>query len=115
MVTQGAKKISSYFIGKKNIERKKKALEIKNMTTGEREPHTFGGEATVQAPWGTVSLSVGMRVCSCHGEPYGGSLKTKIELPYDSVIPLLAKDLEITLVSKDIHTPVFTAAKTWEA
>ena len=39
-----------------------------------------------------------MRVCSCHGEPYGGSLKTKIELPYDSVIPLLAKDQFLCLL-----------------
>lgn len=82
MVTQGAKKISSYFIGKKNIERKKKALEIKNMTTGEREPHTFGGEATVQAPWGTVSLSVGMRVCR-RSHTVGGD--ASVQLPWRTI------------------------------
>ena len=45
--------------------------------------------------------------------------KLKIELPYDSVIPLLGIYPEKTLIWKDICTPVivaalFTMAKTWK-
>ena len=43
----------------------------------------------------------------------------KIELPYDLAIPLLDIYLEKTIIKKDTHTPVFTAAlftiaKTWK-
>ena len=45
--------------------------------------------------------------------------KLEIELPYDPWIPLLGKNLEKTLISKNICTPLFTAAlftiaKTWK-
>ena len=42
-----------------------------------------------------------------------------MELPYDTTIPLLGIYLEKTLIQKDTHTPMFTAAlftiaKTWK-
>ena len=45
--------------------------------------------------------------------------KLKIELPYDSAIPLLPIHLEETIIQKDTCTPVFTAtlfteARTWK-
>ena len=45
--------------------------------------------------------------------------KLKIELAYDSAIPLLAIYLEKTIIQKDTCTPVFTAAlvttaKSWK-
>ena len=45
--------------------------------------------------------------------------KLKIELPYDSAIPLLGIYLEKTLIQKDTCNPVFIAAlfaiaKTWK-
>ena len=45
--------------------------------------------------------------------------KLKIELPYDSAIPLLRIHLEETIIQKDTCTPVFTAtlftkARTWK-
>ena len=45
--------------------------------------------------------------------------KLKIELPYDSAIPLLHIYLEKTIIQKDTCTPVFTAtlftkARTWK-
>ena len=44
--------------------------------------------------------------------------KLKIELPYDSAIPLLDIYLENNVIQEDTYTPVFTAAlftiaKTW--
>ena len=45
--------------------------------------------------------------------------KLKIELPYDSAIPLLSIYLQKTIIRKDTCTPTFTAAlfttaKTWK-
>ena len=45
--------------------------------------------------------------------------KLKIELPYDSAIPLLGMFLEKNMVQKDTCTPVFiatlfTIARTWK-
>ena len=45
--------------------------------------------------------------------------KLKVELPYDPAIPLLGIYPEKTLIQKDTHTPMFTAAlftiaKTWK-
>ena len=45
--------------------------------------------------------------------------KLKLELPYDSAIPILGLYPEKTIIRKDISTPVFTAAlftmaKTWK-
>ena len=45
--------------------------------------------------------------------------KLKIELLYDSAIPLLGIYLEKTLIQRDIYTPtfiaaLFTIAKTWK-
>ena len=45
--------------------------------------------------------------------------KTKIELPYDSAIPLLGIYPEKTIIQKDTCTPMFiavlfTIAKTWK-
>ena len=37
--------------------------------------------------------------------------KLKIELPYDSVIPLLGIYPEKTIIQKDMCTPVYTAAQ----
>ena len=56
---------------------------------------------------------------SHYGEQYGGSLKNKTELPYDTVIPLLGIYLEKHKIQKATRTPVFTAvlftiAKTWK-
>ena len=36
--------------------------------------------------------------------------KLKIELPYDPAIPLLGIYPEKTIIRKDTHTPIFTAA-----
>ena len=49
----------------------------------------------------------------------GGSLKLKIELPYDPAIPLLGMYPEKTIIWKDRCAPVFmtalfTIAKTWK-
>ena len=69
------------------------------------------------------SCTVGGNVnwCSHYGKWYGGSLKKlKIELPYDSAVPLLGIYLEKTkTLSKDTHTLMFIAAlliiaKTWK-
>ena len=59
------------------------------------------------------SYTVGGNVnwCSHYGEQYAGSLKKlKIELSYDSAIPLLGIYPEKTVIQKDTCTPVFTAA-----
>ena len=53
------------------------------------------------------------------GEQYGGSLKLKLELPYDPTIPLLGIYPEKNMVQKDTCTPVFIAAlftidRTWK-
>ena len=45
--------------------------------------------------------------------------KLKIELPYDLAIPLLGIYPEKTIIQKDTHTPMFTAAlftiaRTWK-
>ena len=56
---------------------------------------------------------------SHYGKQYGGSSKKlKIELPYDTAIPLLDIYPEKTIIWKDTCTPVFiaalfTIAKTW--
>ena len=52
-------------------------------------------------------------------EQYGDSLKLKIELPYDPVIPLLGMYPEKNMIRKDTCTPMFiaelfTIAKTWK-
>ena len=42
---------------------------------------------------------------------YGGYFKKlNIELPYDPAIPILGIYPEKTLIQKDTHTPMFTAA-----
>ena len=56
---------------------------------------------------------------SHYGEQYAGSLKNKIELPYDTIIPLLGIYLEKNKIQKETRTPVFTEAlfiiaKTWK-
>ena len=53
------------------------------------------------------------------GEQYAGSLKNKIELPYDTIISLLGIYLEENKIQKETRTPVFTEAlfiiaKTWK-
>ena len=68
------------------------------------------------------SYNVGGTVnwCSRYGKQYGGSSKTlKIELPCDSVIPLLGTYPDNTIILKDTCTPIFTAelftiVKTWK-
>ena len=62
-----------------------------------REPsHTVGGNVN----W-----------YSHYGKKYGGSsTKTKIELPYDPVIPFLGMYWDKTIIQRDTHTPVFIAA-----
>ena len=57
--------------------------------------------------------------CSHYGKQNGDSLKKlKIELPYDPTIPLLGIYSDKTIIQKDTHTSVLTAAlfaiaKTW--
>ena len=49
---------------------------------------------------------------SYYGEQYGGSLCNKNRAKYDPVLSLLSIDLKKikTLIQKDTHTPMFTAA-----
>ena len=70
---------------------------------------------------GPCSYTVGGNVnwYSHYGEQYAGSLKNKIELPYDTIIPLLGIYLEKNKIQKETRTPVFTEAlfiiaKTWK-
>ena len=54
-----------------------------------------------------------------YAEQYGGLLKLKIELSYDSAIPLLGIYPEKTIIQKDTFTLIFiaalfTIAKTWK-
>ena len=68
------------------------------------------------------SYTVGRNVnwCNHYGDQYGDSFKKlKIELPFDSAIPLLGIDPEKILIPKDTCTPMFilalfTIAKTWK-
>ena len=54
------------------------------------------------------------------GKQYGSSSKRlKIELPYDSAVPLLGINPNKTIICKDTCIPIFTAAlftitKTWK-
>ena len=74
---------------------------------GKREPsYTVGGNVS----W-----------CSHYGKQYGKLFlrKLKIELPYDTAIPLLGIYPDKILIQKDTCTPMFTAAlfiiaKTWK-
>ena len=46
--------------------------------------------------------------CSWYREEYGGSSKKwKIDLPYDSAVPLLGTDMDKTIIWKDTCTPIF--------
>ena len=46
--------------------------------------------------------------CSWYREEYGGSSKIwKIDLPYDSAIPLLGINMDKTIIWKDTCTPIF--------
>ena len=47
---------------------------------------------------------------SHYREQYGGSLKGKIELPYDPAIPFLGIYPNRTVIQKDTRTPMFIAA-----
>ena len=56
---------------------------------------------------------------SHYGEQYGGSLKLKIELPYDPATPLLGIYPEKTIIQNETCTTMFTAAlftiaRTWK-
>ena len=65
-----------------------------------------------------LALLVGM--CRHYGEQCGDSFyKVEIELPYDTVIPLLGKHTMETRIERDRYTPMFTAAlftvaRTWK-
>ena len=67
-----------------------------------------------------MNLATKQKQTHRHGEQYGGSSKKlKIELLYDSAIPLLGIYLDKTLIQKDTWTPMFiaalfTKAKTWK-
>ena len=58
-----------------------------------------------------LSYTVGGNVSwySHYGEQYGGSFG-KLQIPYDPAIPLQGIFSEKTLIQKDTHTPMFTAA-----
>lgn len=47
---------------------------------------------------------------SYYTEQYGGSLCNKNRAKYDPVLSLLSIDLKKTLIQKDTHPPMFTAA-----
>ena len=67
------------------------------------------------------SCTVGGNVnwCSHYGEQYGFLKKLKLELPYDSSIPLLHIYPEKTIIQKETCTTMFiaalfTVARTWK-
>ena len=68
-------------------------------------------------PFYTIGVNVNWYIY--YGEKYGGSLKIKIELPYDLAIPLLGMYLNKPIIQKDtctlnVHGSTIIIARTWK-